>query len=76
MSEFLVIELLINARKDVCGFLKPPESDQQWKVRQHGAFSILHEALGIRPTDQSCHHEAWLNLTTCRIRPIQPFIFP
>ena len=25
---------------DVCGFLKPPDSDGQWKVRQHGAFSI------------------------------------
>ena len=35
---------------DVCGFLKPPDSDGRWKVRQHGAFSILHEALGIRPT--------------------------
>ena len=46
---------------DVCGFLKPPDSDGQWKVRQHGVFSILHEALGISPTDQSCHHEAWLN---------------
>ena len=31
---------------DVCGFLKPPDSDGQWKVRQHGAFSIPHEALG------------------------------
>ena len=47
---------------DVCGFLKPSESDRHWKVRLHGAFSILHEALGIRPTDQSCHHEAWLHL--------------
>ena len=47
---------------DACGFLKPPDSDGQWKVRQHGAFSIPREALGIRPTDQSCHHEAWLHL--------------
>ena len=47
---------------DVYGTLKPPESDRHWKVRLHGAFSILHEALGIRPTDQSCHHEAWLHL--------------
>ena len=23
---------------DVCGFLKPPESDRYWKVRLHGAF--------------------------------------
>ena len=45
---------------DVSGFLKPPESDRHWKVRLHGAFSIPREALGIRPADQSCHHEAWL----------------
>ena len=25
-------------------------------------FSILHEALGIRSKDQSCHHEVWLHL--------------
>ena len=49
-------------RADVCGFLMPPESDRHWKVRLHGAFSILHAALGIRPTDQSSHHEAWLHL--------------
>ena len=47
---------------DVCGFLKPPDSNERWTVRQHGAFPILHEALGIRPTDQSCHHEVWLHL--------------
>ena len=47
---------------DVCGFLKPPESDQYWKVRLHGAFSIPHKAPGLRPTDQSCHHETWLHL--------------
>ena len=47
---------------DVCGFLKLAESYGQWKVRQDGAFSSPHEALGIRPTDQSCHHEAWLHI--------------
>ena len=26
---------------DVCGFLKPPESDQYWKVRLHSAFPFL-----------------------------------
>ena len=25
---------------DVCGFLQPPDSDGQWKVRHYGAFSI------------------------------------
>ena len=47
---------------DVCGFLKSPESDRQWKVRLHGAFSIHRGVLGLRPNDQSCHHEAWLHL--------------
>ena len=33
---------------DVCGFIKPPDSNERWKVRQ---------------TDQqSCHHEVWLHL--------------
>ena len=47
---------------DVCGFLKPPGSDRYWKVRTHGAFSIPRKTLGLRPTDQSCHHETWLHL--------------
>ena len=37
-------------------------SHRQWKVRLHGAFFILRDALGLRPNDQSCHHEAWLHL--------------
>ena len=47
---------------DVCGFLKPPDSYERWKVRQHGAFCVLHDTLGLRPKDQSCHHEVWLHL--------------
>ena len=47
---------------DVCGFLKPPESDQYWKVRPHCAFTIPHKAPGLRPTDQSCHNETWLHV--------------
>ena len=35
-------------------------------------FSILHEALAIRPTDQSCHHEAWLHLDFVEWRDEQP----
>ena len=38
---------------DVCGFLKPPGSQRFWKVNKH---------LGLRPNDQSCHHETWLHL--------------
>ena len=47
---------------DVCGFIKHPDSHKLWRVRQHNAFSILHEALGIWQTDQRCHHEVWLHL--------------
>ena len=47
---------------DVCGFLKPPGSHRFWKVHKHGAFSIRRKTLGLRPTDQSCHHETWLHL--------------
>ena len=35
---------------DVCGFIKPPDSSERWRVRS------------IRQTDQSCHHEVWLHL--------------
>ena len=47
---------------DVCGFLRPPVSQRFWKVHKHGAFSIPQKTLGLRPTDQSCHHETWLHL--------------
>ena len=47
---------------DVCGFFKLPGSQQCWKVDKHGAFSIPRKSLGLRPTDQSCHHETWLHL--------------
>ena len=47
---------------DVCGFLKPLDSDRYWKVRMHGAFSIPRKTLVLRPTDQSCHHETCLHL--------------
>ena len=47
---------------DVCGFLKPQGSQRFWKVRMHGAFSIPRKTPGLRPTDQSCHHETWLHL--------------
>ena len=47
---------------DVCGFLKPPESHQSWKVRKHGAFAIPRKTLGLRDQDRSSHHETWLHL--------------
>ena len=47
---------------DVCGFLNPPGSQRFCKVNKHGAFTIPRHALGLRPHDQSCHHETWLHL--------------
>ena len=47
---------------DVCGFLQPPGSQRCWKVNKYGAFSIPRKALGLRPNDQSCHHETWPHL--------------
>ena len=46
---------------DVCGFLKLPDSDECWKVRHHGAFSIPYEALHFRSKGASCH-EVWLHV--------------
>ena len=42
---------------DVCGLLKPPASQRSWNVNEHGAFSIPRKTLGLRQTDQSCHHQ-------------------
>ena len=53
---------ILNNWADVRGFLKPPASQRFWKVSKHGAFSIPRKALGLRPNDQSCHHETWLHL--------------
>ena len=47
---------------DVCGFLKPQGSQRFWRVNKHDAFSHPRKALGLRPNDQSCHHETWLHL--------------
>ena len=40
---------------------KPRGSHLFWKVQKHGAFSIPRKTLGLRPNDQSCHHETWLH---------------
>ena len=47
---------------DVCGFVSHPDSCDKWKVRLHGAFTMPRETLGLRPKEQSCHHEVWLHL--------------
>ena len=33
---------------DVCGFLKPPGSENEWQVRMHGAFIIPYGMLGLK----------------------------
>ena len=50
---------------DVCGFITPPNTDGEWQTRGHGAFE---DVLGIRPTDQSCTHEAWIHFSHANAR--------
>ena len=33
---------------DVCGFIKPPDSGERWRVRQHGAFPCSPRSSGHR----------------------------
>ena len=42
---------------DVCGFLKPPDSDRYWKVRMHGAFSIPRKS--SRPASNRSKLPSW-----------------
>ena len=48
---------------DDCGCLRPPGSRRFWKVSKHGAFSNPRKTLGLRPKDQSFHHQTWLHHT-------------
>ena len=47
---------------DVCGFCQAP--GLWWKMEGPSAWSFHNslETLGLRPKDQSCHHEVWLHL--------------
>ena len=47
---------------DVCGFLKPPGSEDDCLIRSPVAFTIHYSTLGLKEKDQSCHHEAWIHL--------------
>ena len=53
---------------DVCGFIKPSNT-----VNEYGAFEINREVLGIRPTDQSCHHEVWIHLSHVDARLVDQY---
>ena len=58
---------------DVCGFIKPPNTANEWHFRCPGAFEINREVLGIRPTDQSCHHEVWIHLSHVNARLVDQY---
>ena len=58
---------------DVCGFIKPPNADGEWQIRGHGAFEINRDVLGIRHTDQSCHHEIWIHLSHANARLVDQY---
>ena len=76
MKPFLIVPCLRHRAPHRCGdldtsrtigltyvdFSNPPGSQRFWKVNKHGAFSTPRQALGLRPNDQSCHHETWLHL--------------
>ena len=59
---------------DVCGFFKPPGSENEWQVRVHGAFTIPHSTLGLKEKDQSCHHEVWIHLLSRQRETGRPHI--
>ena len=42
-------------------FLKLPGSENERQVRVHGAFTNPYGMLGLKETDQSCHHEVWIH---------------
>ena len=44
---------------DVCGVVKHPHSCDKWKVRLHGAFTILRETLGLRETQVAMRCGTW-----------------
>ena len=53
---------------DVCGFIKPPVSENEWQIRMHGAFTSPYGMLGIRHTDHSGHHEVWIHIVHVNAR--------
>ena len=68
-----VLETVPGNWADVCGFIKPPNTDSEWQIRGHGAFEINRDVLGIRPTDQSCHHELWIHLSHINARLVDQY---
>ena len=58
---------------DVRGFIEPPNTDNEWQIRGHGAFEINRDILGIRPTDQSCRHEVWIHLSHANARLVDQY---
>ena len=40
-----------HAQTDVCGFVKYPNSPNEWLIRKHGAFEIGRKELGLSSKD-------------------------
>ena len=56
-------EFLIDSDLDPYRTIGRTSGSQRFgKVNKHGAFSIPRQALDLRSSDQSCHHETWLHL--------------
>ena len=43
-------------------------SENEWQVRMRGAFTIPCGVLGLKETDESCHHEVWIHLLHVNVR--------
>ena len=57
----------------VRGFIKSPNTDGEWQMRGPGAFEVNRDVLDTRPTDQSCHHEAWIHLSHANARRVDQY---
>ena len=45
-------------------------SEIEWHIRMHGAFKVPYDRLGIRRTDQRCHHEVRVHLLHVNARQV------
>ena len=47
----------------VCRFVKPPNSQTEWLIREHGASEIDRDVLGLLSKDPRSHCETWIHLS-------------
>ena len=50
---------------ECCGFVILPDSQNQCLITRHDSFNVKPAAIGLKPTDQTWHHEQWLHLKVC-----------